>query len=164
MRFVIDIHLHSRYAYATSPQLNPENLYRWSALKGIGVVGTGDFTHPRWLEELRERLQPAEPGLFSLKDPWRQEVDRTLPPTCTGGRFALLVEISSIYKKGGRSRKVHTVVMLPDFATVEALNRRLAAIGNLAGDGRPILRLDCRDLLEICMEVCPDAVIIPAHI
>ena len=164
MRFAIDIHLHSRYAYATSRDLNPENLYRWSALKGLGVVGTGDFTHPAWLAELREKLAPAELGLLGLKDPWRSEVEAELPGSCHGGRFLLTTEISSIYKKAGRSRKVHNLVALPDFAAVETLNRRLGAIGNLAGDGRPILKLDCRDLAAICLESCPEAILIPAHI
>ena len=164
MRFVIDIHLHSRYAYATSRELTPENLYWWSALKGIAVVGTGDYTHPRWLAELREKLEPAEPGLFRLREPWRREVENEIPSTGAPPRFALSTEISSIYKKGGRSRRVHNVVLMPGFAEVIGLNQRLAAIGNLASDGRPILRLDCRDLVEACLEVCPDSIVIPAHI
>jgi len=165
MRFVADIHLHSRYARATSRDLNPENLHRWSALKGITVVGTGDFTHPAWLAELQEQLEPAEEGLYRLKAPWRQPVEAQLPPSCLAEvRFLLSVEISSIYKKNGRTRKVHNVVVMPGFAEVEALNRRLGAIGNLKSDGRPILGLDSRDLLAICLEVCPEVLFIPAHI
>ncbi|MCC7263429.1 MAG: UvrD-helicase domain-containing protein [Candidatus Latescibacteria bacterium] len=165
MRFVADIHLHSRYARATSRDLNPENLHRWSALKGITVVGTGDFTHPAWLAELQEQLEPAEEGLYRLKDTWRIPVEAQLPPSCLAEvRFVLSVEISSIYKKNGRTRKVHNVVVMPGFAEVEALNRRLGAIGNLKSDGRPILGLDSRDLLEICLEVCPEVLFIPAHI
>lgn len=165
MRFVADIHLHSRYARATSRDLNPENLHRWSALKGITVVGTGDFTHPAWLEELQEKLEPAEEGLYQLKRLWREPVQAQLPPSCLAEvRFVLSVEISSIYKKNGRTRKVHNVVVMPGFAQVKALNQRLGAIGNLKSDGRPILGLDSRDLLEICLEVCPEVLFIPAHI
>lgn len=165
MRFVADIHLHSRYARATSRDLNPENLHRWSALKGITVVGTGDFTHPAWLAELQEQLEPAEEGLYRLKAPWRQPLEAQLPPSCLAEvRFLLSVEINSIYKKNGRTRKVHNVVVMPGFAEVEALNRRLGTIGNLKSDGRPILGLDSRDLLAICLEVCPEVLFIPAHI
>lgn len=165
MRFVADVHLHSRYARATSRDLNPENLHLWSALKGITVVGTGDFTHPAWLAELQEKLEPAEEGLYRLKAPWRQPVEAQIPPSCLAEvRFLLSVEISSIYKKNGRTRKVHNVVVIPGFEQVEALNRRLGAIGNLKSDGRPILGLDSRDLLEICLEVCPEVLFIPAHI
>lgn len=165
MRFVADVHLHSRHARATSRDLNPENLHKWSALKGITVVGTGDFTHPVWLEELEEKLEPAEEGLYQLKAPWRAPVEAELPPSCRGEvRFVLSVEISSIYKKNGRTRKIHNVVILPGFEQVEALNRRLGAIGNLKADGRPILGLDSRDLLEICLEVYSEVLFIPAHI
>lgn len=165
MRFAIDVHLHSRYARATSRDLNPENLHKWSALKGITVVGTGDYTHPAWFAELREKLEPAEEGLFRLKPELSRSVDAGLPSSCRGEvRFMLSVEISSIYKKNGRTRKVHNVVILPGFEEAERLNARLGAIGNLNADGRPILGLDSRDLLEICLEVCPGLLFIPAHI
>ena len=165
MRFAIDVHLHSRYARATSRDLNPENLHKWSALKGISVVGTGDYTHPAWFAELREKLEPAEEGLFRLKPELSRSVDAELPHSCRGEvRFMLSVEISSIYKKNGRTRKVHNVVILPGFEAVERLNARLGAIGNLNADGRPILGLDSRDLLEICLEVCSSVLFIPAHI
>src|SRR3989454_9504324 len=165
MQFIADLHIHSRYARATSRELNLENLHKWAALKGITVVGTGDFTHPSWFAELQEKLEPAEQGLYRLKNPWRQAVEQELPPTCRNEvRFLLSVEISSIYKKNGRTRKVHNLVMLPDLARVEAFNRRLSAIGNLKADGRPILGLDSHDLLEISLEVCPDVLFVPAHI
>jgi uncharacterized protein (TIGR00375 family) len=165
MRFVADLHLHSRYARATSRELNPANLHRWAARKGITVVGTGDLTHPAWLAELREQLEPAEEGLFRLRSPWREAAAQELPASCAAEvRFLLSGEISTIYKRAGRTRKVHSVVLLPALEAAEALNVRLAAIGNLAADGRPILGLDCRDLLEICLEVCPEVLLIPAHI
>ena len=150
---------------ATSRDLNPENLHRRAALKGITVVGSGDYTHPQWLEELQQTLEPADEGLFRLKQPLLKEVETTLPPSCRFEvRFALTVEISSIYKKNGRTRKVHNIVILPDFDSVKQLNRRLSTIGNLKSDGRPILGLDSRDLLEICLEVAEDVLFIPAHI
>src|SRR5262249_42550159 len=106
MHFIADLHIHSRYARATSRELNPENLYKWAALKGITVVGTGDFTHPVWCAELQEKLQPAEDGLYRLKDSWRAAVEPDIPPACQHEvRFLLSVEISSIYKKNGRTRK-----------------------------------------------------------
>jgi uncharacterized protein (TIGR00375 family) len=165
MRFVADLHIHSRYARATSRELTPENLHKWAALKGITIVGTGDFTHPIWFEELQEKLEPAETGLYRLKAPWRKAVEPVLPPSCRHDvRFLLSVEISSIYKKNGRTRKVHNLVILPDLTYVEAFNRRLGTIGNLKADGRPILGLDSRTLLEISLEVCPEVLFIPAHI
>ncbi len=165
MHFVADLHIHSRYARATSRELNPENLYKWAALKGVQVVGTGDFTHPLWFEELQDKLEPAEDGLYQLKTPWRNTVEQELPPSCQHEvRFLLSVEISSIYKKHGRTRKVHNLVMLPDFAAVAAFNRRLGALGNLQSDGRPILGLDSYDLLALSLEVCPEVLFVPAHI
>jgi uncharacterized protein (TIGR00375 family) len=165
MPFVADIHLHSRWSRATSRDLTPENLHKWSMLKGIGVVGTADFTHPEWLAELKEKLVPAEEGLYRLRPELLDDVEEEVPPSCRREvRFLPSVEISSIYKRGGRTRKIHNVVCLPSFDAVDALNRRLGAIGNLKSDGRPILGLDSRDLLEICLEVCPEVLFIPAHI
>jgi uncharacterized protein (TIGR00375 family) len=165
MQFTADLHVHSRYARATSRDLNPENLYKWAALKGITVVGTGDFTHPAWFAELQEKLEPAEDGLYRLKNPWRQAVEHELPPACRREvRFLLSVEISSIYKKHGRTRKVHNLVMLPNLERAAEFNRRLGAIGNIKSDGRPILGLASHDLLALSLEVCPDVLFVPAHI
>ncbi len=164
-RFVADVHLHSRHSRATSKELNPENLHKWSALKGVDVVGTADFTHPEWLAELKEKLVPAEEGLYRLRGDLLEAVEEELPASCRGEvRFLLSVEISSIYKRHGRTRKVHNVVILPDFDAADRFNLRLGRIGNLKSDGRPILGLDSRDLLEICLEVCPEVLFIPAHI
>ena len=165
MEFVIDIHLHSSYSRATSRELTPENLHRWSSLKGLTVVGTGDFTHPVWLDELKTKLEPAEEGLYRLKSGFRAPVDREIPPLCQGEvRFLLSVEISSIYKKNDKVRKIHNLVLMPNFEAVSRLNHRLEEIGNLKSDGRPILGLDSRDLAEIVLEACPEALFIPAHI
>ena len=165
MGFVADLHIHSRFSRATSKELNPVNLHRWAALKGVGVVGTGDFTHPEWNAELQDQLEPAEEGLFQLKTSLRNPLEAELPAACRKPvRFMLTVEISLIYKKNDKTRKVHHVVMMPDFDAVERLNKRLGEIGNLKSDGRPILGLDSRDLLEICVEACEDVLFVPAHI
>ncbi len=165
MRFVADIHLHSRFSRATSRDLNPQSLYQWANLKGITVVGTGDFTHPVWLQELKDTLEPAEEGLYRLRQEHRDEVDGQIPASCHGDvRFMLTVEISTIYKKRDRTRKVHHVVAMPDFDAVDRLNQKLGNIGNLASDGRPTLGLDSRDLLETCLQASEDVLFVPAHI
>ena len=161
MRFVADVHLHSRFSRATSRELTPENLYKWSALKGVNVVGTGDFTHPVWIEELKDRLEPAEEGLFRLRPVLQATVDEDVPERCRGTvRFVLSTEISVIYKKNDKTRKVHHVVLMSNFEAVERLNARLGDIGNLKSDGRPILGLDSRDLVEICVEAADDVLFI----
>jgi uncharacterized protein (TIGR00375 family) len=165
MRFHADLHVHSKYSRATSRDLDLEHLAHWAARKGIGVVATGDFTHPAWCAELKDKLVPAEPGLFRLRDDIEQGVAATLPTACRKPvRFMLEVEISTIYKKGDKTRKVHHLIYAPDFATVDRINARLGRIGNVASDGRPILGLDSRDLLEIALESDPGAFFIPAHI
>jgi DNA helicase-2/ATP-dependent DNA helicase PcrA len=165
MRFHADLHVHSKYSRATSRDLDLEHLAAWAARKGIGVVGTGDFTHPAWRAELKEKLVPAEPGLFRLRPEIEQAVASGLPSACqTQARFMLSVEISTIYKKGEKTRKIHHLIYAPDFATVDRISERLARIGNIASDGRPILGLDSRDLLEIALTSSPDAYFIPAHI
>ena len=165
MRFHADLHVHSKYSRATSRDLDLEHLAAWAASKGITVVATGDFTHPAWRTELKEKLVPAEPGLFRLRPEIEQAVAERLPPACrTPVRFMLEVEISTIYKKAGKTRKVHHLIYAPDFATAESISERLARIGNIASDGRPILGLDSRDLLEITLTSSPDAYLIPAHI
>jgi DNA helicase II / ATP-dependent DNA helicase PcrA len=165
MRFHADLHVHSKYSRATSRDLDLEHLAHWAARKGIGVVGTGDFCHPVWAAELKDKLVPAEPGLFRLRDDIERGVAASLPASCRAPvRFMLEVEISTIYKKGDKTRKIHHLIYAPDFATVDRISARLARIGNIASDGRPILGLDSRDLLEITLESSPDAYLVPAHI
>ena len=165
MRFYADLHVHSKYSRATSRDLDLEHLAHWAARKGIGVVGTGDFCHPAWAAELKDKLVPAEPGLFRLRDGIEQGVAATLPASCrTSVRFMLEVEISTIYKKGDKTRKVHHLIYAPDFATMDRIAERLGRIGNIKSDGRPILGLDSRDLLEITLESGPGAYLVPAHI
>jgi uncharacterized protein (TIGR00375 family) len=165
MRFHADLHVHSKYSRATSRDLDLEHLAAWAARKGIAVVATGDFTHPAWRAELKEKLVPAEPGLFRLRADIEEAVACRLPPACRAPvRFMLEVEISTIYKKADKTRKVHHLIYAPDFATVDRISEGLARIGNIASDGRPILGLDSRDLLEITLTSSPDAYFIPAHI
>ena len=165
MKLVADLHIHSHFSRATSPNLTFEHLTRWAQLKGIHVVGTGDIAHPGWLDEMREKLVPAEEGLFRLRDDLAAAVQREVPPAChTPVRFLLGGEISNIYKRGGQTRKVHNVVFAPSFEAVERLQARLEKIGNIRSDGRPILGLDSRDLLDIVLDTDPACHLIPAHI
>ncbi len=165
MPFHADLHLHSHYSRATSKNLNLEHLYKWAQLKGIRVVGTGDFVHPGWMDELEEKLQPAEEGLFRLKPEHERAMQDQVPPACRAPvRFMLTVEISNIYKRLGRVRKVHNIILAPGFEAAKSIQARLGAIGNIQSDGRPILGLDSRDLLEITLETDPMACLIPAHV
>ena len=165
MSFYADLHIHSKYSRATSRDCDLEHLALWARRKGITVVGTGDFTHPAWFEEIRTKLVPAEPGLFRLRPEIERDVERRLPPSCHGPvRFLLEVEISTIYKKGDRTRKVHHLIYASNLETAGRIRERLGAIGNISSDGRPILGLDSRHLLEITLTSGPDAYLIPAHV
>lgn len=160
--YIADLHIHSHYSRATSRDCTPEYLDLWARRKGIAVVGSGDFTHPAWRQELKEKLEPAGNGFYTLKREYRIKDD-----TGEGGvqpNFVITGEISSIYKKHGRVRKVHSLILLPGLEEAELVSRKLETIGNIHSDGRPILGLDCHDLLEILLELCPEAVYVPAHI
>jgi uncharacterized protein (TIGR00375 family) len=164
MRFIADLHIHSHYSRATSPEMNIVSLTKWSQLKGTHVIGTGDFTHPRWFAELQEKLESAEAGLFRLKPQFEKEIAKDVYESCRNPmRFVLSVEISSIYKKNGRVRKVHSLVFAPSFQDVAKINTKLGAIGNIRADGRPILGLDAKELLKIVLDVNEKCMLIPAH-
>jgi uncharacterized protein (TIGR00375 family) len=161
MTFIADLHIHSRYSRATSPDLTPEKLWQWSQLKGIRLLGTGDCTHPEWLGELEAKLSATESGLLSLREEPREA---WLPESCRAPvSFVLSGEVSCIYRKAGSTRKVHCLVYLPDFAAAHRLNASLARIGSITSDGRPILKLDAKDLLQMVLEASPYAMLIPAH-
>lgn len=166
MPFHADLHIHSKYSRACSKDCDLEHLTWWARRKGVTVLGTGDFTHPAWFDHLRENLVPAEPGLLRLRQDLDAEVTRALPPSLAAGqvRYMLSVEISTIYKRDERTRKVHHLVYVPDFDAAAEFNRRLGRIGNLGSDGRPILGLDSRDLLEITLECSDGAYLVPAHV
>ncbi len=148
MSYVADLHIHSSYAYATSRDLNFENLARWAKLKGIDLLASADFTHPEWFQETQAKLVDAGNGLF--------EYD--------GVRFVLGTELSCVARVGGRGRRVHILVFAPTFETVAEINRELAERGvKLGGDGRPTLKMPPRDLLEMLLEIDPRCFVVPAH-
>ena len=158
--YLADLHLHSRFSRATSREGDLSHLDFWARRKGLGLLGTGDFTHPAWRRELHEQLVPAGDGVYTLKEELR------LPGIAPGEtpRFVVTGEISSIYKRDGKTRKIHNLILLPHLEAADALSARLEQVGNLHSDGRPRLGLDSRDLLELMLEVCPEAELIPAHI
>ncbi len=152
MKIIADLHIHSKYSRATSPDMDLESLDKWAKIKGITVLGTGDFTHPAWLLNLQKKLQPAEQGLFILKK------------SQSSMRFLLSSEISCIYKKGGKVRKVHLIIYAPSLEVVEKINKKLGSIGNIKSDGRPILGLDSKELLKIILDIDENCLVVPAHI
>ena len=164
MDVAADLHVHSHWSRATSRSCTLEGLGRWARLKGVRLVGTGDCTHPLWLAEIAEKLEPSAPGLFRLKEAARAAVEE-VPPRCRGPvEFVLSGEISSIYKRDGQVRKVHCLVLLPGLEEARRFSEKLDAVGNIRSDGRPILGLDPRDLFAMLLEISPEAVLIPAHI
>ena len=152
MKFIADFHIHSKYSRATSRDMDLESLDKWAKIKGIKVLGTGDFTHPEWFRNLREKLEPAESGLFKLKK------------SSSETRFILTAEISCIYSKNGRVRKIHMLIFAPSFEVVEKINVQLGWIGNLKSDGRPILGLDAKELLKIVLGISEECLVVPGHI
>ncbi len=163
--FYADLHVHSKFSRATSRECDLEHLALWAGRKGITVVGTGDFTHPGWFEEIRQKLVPAEPGLFRLRPELEQAIASQQPEARLADvRFMLQVEISTIYKKAGRTRKVHHLLYAPTLEQAKAIVQSLARIGNLVSDGRPILGLDSRNLLEITLQAGEGAFLVPAHV
>jgi DNA helicase II / ATP-dependent DNA helicase PcrA len=166
MNLIVDLHIHSHFSRATSKDCTLQGLYRWGKLKGINIIGTGDFTHPAWFAEIRDNLELAEPGLFKLKADLAEEIDAALPASVRDNiiRFVPTVEIASIFSKGGKVRKLHQLIVMPDFQSVSELNARLERIGNLKADGRPILGIDSKALFKHVLEVNERALYIPAHI
>jgi PHP family Zn ribbon phosphoesterase len=161
MRFIADLHIHSKYSRATSRDMSPESIWKWAQIKGITVIGTGDFTHPEWFKELNEKLEPVGDGVLSLREAFH---GHDIPDSCRADvSFLLSAEISCIYSKKGKTRKIHSVVLVPHFAGAARINLALSKIGNLNADGRPILGLDAKKLLKIVLDACPDAMLIPAH-
>ena len=163
MSYLADLHIHSRFSRATSPELTFAQLHAWGRRKGIALIGSGDCTHPGWLAEMKEQLEPAGDGLYRLRRAYHPRT-RLLPGTQQPVRFLISGEISTIYKAGGATRKVHHLICLPGLAEAERFSERLSRVGNITADGRPILGLDSRDLLEMLLSVSEEAVLIPAHI
>ena len=152
MKFVGDFHIHSKYARATSQDMVPENLDVWAKKKGIKVLGTGDFTHPAWFRELSEKLEPVEEGLYKLRG------------SDSGTRFVLSSEISCIYSKKGKVRRIHLLLLVPSLEAAEHINALPGVRGNLRSDGRPILGIDATEVLKIALDASPEALVVPAHI
>ncbi|MFH1245244.1 MAG: endonuclease Q family protein [Candidatus Omnitrophota bacterium] len=148
MKFVADFHIHSKYSRATSKEMDLDHLTDWAKMKGISLLGTGDWTHHLWLQELEGKLKPGGNGVFSYR----------------GINFILATEVSSIYSKNGRGRRIHNLIFAPDFATVRKINNELAGYANLSSDGRPILGLDCVSLVELILGANPACFIVPGHI
>jgi DNA helicase II / ATP-dependent DNA helicase PcrA len=165
MSFYADLHVHSRYARATSRNADLIELAWWARRKGITVLGTGDFTHPVWFEELKQGLVPAEPGLFRLRDELDRAVVERLPRSCRGPlRFLLTVEVSTAFRRDGRGRRMHHLLYVPELETAATLSDRLGRSGNLTEDGRPTLAMDAGDLLEATLESGDGAYLVPAHV
>jgi len=166
MELIVDLHIHSHHSRATSKNSTIEGLYYWAKIKGIHVLGTGDFTHPSWFAEMQEKLIMTDEGLYKLKDDIAQEIDKTLPKSVRNNfiRFVPTVEISNIYSKAGAVRKLHNVVVAPNLEVSAKINSQLDRIGNLKADGRPILGMDSKHLLQITLESHPDSLFFPAHI
>jgi len=148
MQFIADFHIHSKYSRATSKQMDVEHLCEWAKLKGINLIGTGDFTHHLWLEELKSKLESKGNGLFIYKDV----------------NFILSTEISSIYSKKGKTYRIHNLIFSPSFEVTDKINDMLSRVGNLSSDGRPILGLDAEELARIVFEIDPNCMLVPGHI
>ena len=152
MKFIADLHLHSKYSRATSRDMEVETLALWAKRKGIKLLGTGDFTHPLYFLELQSKLRPLGNGLFTLKeDP-------------EGTHFLLSAEVSNMYTQGGRGRRVHTLIFAPSFEVVERINAHLGRLGKVSSDGRPIFGFSAKDLVKMILDISPDCLLIPAHV
>ena len=160
MKFVADLHLHSKYSRAVSPQMTLENMAKWAALKGISVLATGDFTHPFWFDKLKNELTETSTGLYKLKS----QVNAAVSDSAKEVYFLLSCEISSIYTQSGKGRRIHNLFFFPKLSSVEKFNLQLIKKGaNLRSDGRPIVGLSARDLAEIALNIDQKALVIPAH-
>ncbi|MFA5008917.1 MAG: endonuclease Q family protein [Candidatus Omnitrophota bacterium] len=147
MEFVADFHIHSKYSRATSRDMDVKHIADWARLKGIALMGTGDFTHHLWLQELKANLEDLGNGLFKHKNI----------------HFILTAEVSSIYSKKGKVYRIHNLIFAPSFKTVEKINETLGRQGNLSSDGRPILGLDAEELARIVFDIDENCMVIPAH-
>lgn len=159
MQIIADLQLHSKYSRAVSQKMDLEEIARWSAKKGINLVATGDWTHPLWFREIKTKLKETSPGIYSLNPEW------TDLPSPQGVKFLLSTEISSIYSQGGKGRRVHNLIFSPSIATCDKIIKELQRRGaNLMSDGRPIVGISSKDLLEMVLTIDQDVLFIPAHI
>jgi len=167
VKFLADLHLHSRFSRATSREMTFDTMAAWAKVKGINVLASADFTHPEWFFLTKEKLEPAGNGFFRLRAPQKPENGhlKSVPFSRDDVAFVLSTELSFIYSKQGKVRKVHLLLLAPDFESVEKINGRLHGLGaNLTSDGRPILGLDARMFVKLVADICPRCVVIPSHI
>jgi len=151
MRFIADLHIHSKYSRATSKEMEVETLAQWAKKKGIALLGTGDFTHPTYYAELRAKLEPQGKGLFKLKK------------GDSGIHYMLTTEVSNIYTQSGKVRRIHNLIFVPSFEVAEAIRSKLGNLGKLSSDGRPIFSFTARELVKMMLDISPDCLIVPAH-
>lgn len=168
MRYIADLHIHSKYSRACSKNLDLEHNDLWARKKGIQIVGTGDFTHPYWFKELQEKLEEEKPGLYKLKGARLRHSLRQGSGSQEGfgglTLFMITTELSCIYKQGDKVRRIHICVFVPDFKTVAKINSSLLKRGvNLSSDGRPIMGLHSDELTKIILDANPKCLVIPAH-
>jgi DNA helicase-2/ATP-dependent DNA helicase PcrA len=167
MKFVADLHIHSKFSRATSRDMVLDALAPWARVKGVSLLATGDFTHPEWLFLMKEKLEPMGNGFLRLRNgtaAYEAPPFKGLPLPPREVAFILSSELSFIYSKGGKVRKVHVMLLAPDFESVERVNSRLQAVGNLVSDGRPILGLDVRLFARMVADAAPRCVVIPSHV
>ena len=189
MKYIADLHIHSKFSRATSKQMDLEHLDQWAKIKGIDILGTGDFTHPEWFRELKNKLESLGNGLYKLRNyekitklqikgvqasackvkgvqasACKDTIKGVQASACKDTNFILTAEISCIYTQGGKGRRIHIVILAPDLETVEKINIRLAQTGNIKSDGRPILGLSAKELTKIVLDVSTDCLIVPGHI
>jgi uncharacterized protein (TIGR00375 family) len=166
MKFIADLHLHSKFSRATSRDMNLDTLAYWAKIKGIRLLATADFTHPEWLFLIRDKLEPEGNGFYKLRNIIASQNDyvKNVPVSPEDVSFILSTEISFIYSKKGKVRKIHLLILAPDFESVDRINRKLSGLGNLRSDGRPILGMDAKAFVKIAVELCPRCVVIPCHI
>jgi uncharacterized protein (TIGR00375 family) len=151
MRFIADLHIHSRYSRATSRDMELETLAIWGKKKGITLIGTGDFTHPTYFAEIRSKLEPFDEGIYVLKRGERET------------KFMLTGEVSNIFSQGGKVRKIHTLIFAPNLSVVEGINDKLRGLGKLGSDGRPIFGFPAKELVKIILDIHDDCLVVPAH-
>ena len=163
MKFIADFHVHSKYSRATSKEMDVENMARWAGLKGVGLLGTGDFTHPLYLAELKQKLQPTGFGLFTLKREFKRSAGIVDNGSQKEVHFMLTTELSNMFQQGGSGRRVHTMIFAPSFEVVEKINEELSQYGKLSSDGRPIFGFPTKELVEIITDITDECFIVPAH-
>ena len=165
MKFITDLHVHSKYSRACSPQLTLENIDAWCRVKGVDVVACGDFTHPSWYSELKNKLVPSKhEGLYTLKQGLAPSFAPPIPLPLKPTLFLMGTEVACIYRHNDKTRRVHNLIYAPTMGAAASSNAKLLARGcKLASDGRPILGMSSKDLLKLILEVDAHCVLIPAH-